>query len=139
MRETGRSSEFRTLTYELSKDDLRSCRYIARPAVLEKRLSLVSNGKVRYQLNTPHRDGTTQVVFAPMGVSACDSSVRVNSAPEFECFLIPHGCDQIHRFRSTGTVASGLCIGFRTVFAEQLKEISHEGLWFEQRPGLDSL
>ena len=44
----------------------RLCRYIARPAVSEKRLSLSSNGYVRYELKTPYRDGTTHVIFEPM-------------------------------------------------------------------------
>ena len=44
----------------------RLCRYISRPAVSEKRLSLLSNGKVRYELKTPYRDGTTHVIFEPM-------------------------------------------------------------------------
>jgi hypothetical protein len=39
------------------------CRYISRPAVAEKRLSLTANGQVRYQLKTPYRDGTTDVIF----------------------------------------------------------------------------
>lgn len=39
------------------------CRYISRPAVSEKRLSLTRGGNVRYQLKTPHRDGTTHVIF----------------------------------------------------------------------------
>ncbi len=41
----------------------RLCRYISRPAVSEKRLALTSNGKVRYELKTPYRDGTTHVFF----------------------------------------------------------------------------
>jgi hypothetical protein len=44
----------------------RLCRYIARPAASEKRLSLLSNGKVRYELKTPYRDGTTHVIFEPL-------------------------------------------------------------------------
>ena len=44
----------------------RLCRYIARPAVSEKRLSLTAQGKVRYELKTPYRDGTTQVIFEPL-------------------------------------------------------------------------
>lgn len=44
----------------------RLCRYISRPAVSEKRLSLTLNGNVRYQLKTPYRDGTTQVIFEPL-------------------------------------------------------------------------
>ncbi len=31
-----------------------------------KRLSLLSNGHVRYELKTPYRDGTTHVVFEPL-------------------------------------------------------------------------
>ncbi len=44
----------------------RLCRYIARPAVSEKRLSLSAHGNVRYQLKTPYRDGTTHVIFEPL-------------------------------------------------------------------------
>ncbi len=44
----------------------RLCRYISRPAVSEKRLSLTSTGLVRYQLKTPYRDGTTHVFFEPL-------------------------------------------------------------------------
>jgi diguanylate cyclase (GGDEF)-like protein len=39
----------------------RLCRYIARPAVSEKRLSISSQGRVRYELKTPWRNGTTHV------------------------------------------------------------------------------
>ena len=41
----------------------RLCRYISRPAVAEKRLSLLPNGQVRYELKTPYRNGTTHVIF----------------------------------------------------------------------------
>ena len=44
----------------------RLCRYITRPAVSEKRLSLTNQGKVRYELKTPYRDGTTHVIFEPV-------------------------------------------------------------------------
>ena len=44
----------------------RLCRYISRPAVSEKRLSLIPNGNIRYQLKTPYRDGTTHVIFEPL-------------------------------------------------------------------------
>ncbi len=36
----------------------RLCRYISRPPVAERRLSLTAQGKVRYRLKTPYRDGT---------------------------------------------------------------------------------
>jgi len=48
----------------------RFCRYISRPAVSEKRLSLTSNGNIRYQLKTPYRDGTTHVIFEPLDFMA---------------------------------------------------------------------
>ena len=44
----------------------RVCWYIARPAVSEKRLSLISTGNVRYELKTPYTDGTTHVFFSPI-------------------------------------------------------------------------
>ena len=44
----------------------RLCRYISRPAVSEKRLSLTSNGRVRYELKTSYRNGTTHVIFEPL-------------------------------------------------------------------------
>ena len=44
----------------------RLCRYIARPAISEKHLSLTSTGKVRYELKTPFRNGTTHVIFEPL-------------------------------------------------------------------------
>jgi len=44
----------------------RLCRYMARPAIAEQRLSLASNGNVIVGLKTPYDDGTTQVVVSPM-------------------------------------------------------------------------
>ena len=44
----------------------RLCRYITRPAISENRLSLTNQGKVRYELKTPYRDGTTYVIFEPV-------------------------------------------------------------------------
>ena len=41
----------------------RLCRYIARPALSEQRLSLTSTGKIRYELKTPYTDGTTHVFY----------------------------------------------------------------------------
>ena len=44
----------------------RICRYVARPAVSEKRLALTRDGRVRYELKTHYRDGTTHVIFEPL-------------------------------------------------------------------------
>jgi hypothetical protein len=44
----------------------RLCRYIRRPAVAEKRLSVTPGGNVSYQLKIPYRDGTTHVIFEPL-------------------------------------------------------------------------
>ena len=44
----------------------RLCRYIARPAISEKRLSISPQGRVRYQLKTPWKNGTTHVEFEPV-------------------------------------------------------------------------
>ena len=44
----------------------RLCRYIARPAVSTKRMSMTRNGQVRYELKTPYANGTTHVIFEPL-------------------------------------------------------------------------
>ena len=44
----------------------RLCRYITRPAVSTKRLSLTRNGQLRYELKTPWHNGTTHVIFEPL-------------------------------------------------------------------------
>ena len=44
----------------------RICRYVARPAVSERRLALTRDGRVRYALKTPYQDGATHVIFEPL-------------------------------------------------------------------------
>ena len=44
----------------------RLCRYVMRPAVATKRLSMTRNGQLRYELKTPWRNGTTHVIFEPL-------------------------------------------------------------------------
>lgn len=60
----------------------RLCRYIIRSAVSEKRLAITTYGKIRYQLKTPYRDGTTHLIFEPLDfiarVAALVPKRRVN-------------------------------------------------------------
>jgi hypothetical protein len=42
------------------------CRYVTRPALSSKRLSLGDQGRVVLQLRVPFRDGTTHLVFDPL-------------------------------------------------------------------------
>ncbi len=44
----------------------RVCRYMARPPIAVRRLSLTPEGKIRYELKTPYRNGTTHMVFEPL-------------------------------------------------------------------------
>jgi len=44
----------------------RLCRYITRPAIAERRLSISPQGRVRYQLKTPWKNGSTHVEFEPI-------------------------------------------------------------------------
>lgn len=48
----------------------RLARYVTRPAVSKQRLSLTTNGPVRYELKMPYRDGTIHVFFEPMNFIA---------------------------------------------------------------------
>lgn len=64
----GRVARFRLHAGVAARSDERKklerlCRYISRPAVSEKRLSLTKNGNVGYQIKTPYRGGTTHVLF----------------------------------------------------------------------------
>ena len=42
------------------------CRYVARPAISQKRLSMRADGHMVYRLRSPWRDGTTEIVFSPL-------------------------------------------------------------------------
>jgi len=63
-KETGFSLHAGVAAQAWERDKLeRLCRYISRPAVSEKRLSLTWAGNIRYKLKTPYNDGTTHVIF----------------------------------------------------------------------------
>jgi hypothetical protein len=69
------------------------CRYITRPAISEKRLSLTRQGNVRIQLKTAYRDGTTHVVLEPLDfiarLAALVPAPRVNLT-RFHGVFAPH-------------------------------------------------
>ncbi len=81
----------------------RLCRYVARPAVAEKRLTVNAQGKVVYLLKTPYRDGTTHVVFEPLDfiarLAALVPRPRVNLT-RYHGVLAPN-----HRWRAAVTPA----------------------------------
>ena len=76
----------------------RLCRYVARPAVAETRLSLAHDGRVRYQLKTPYRDGTTHVIFEPLDfiarLAALVPKPRVNLV-RFHGVFAPNSRDRV--------------------------------------------
>jgi hypothetical protein len=47
----------------------RLCRYITRPPIATKRLSVDGRGRVVYQYKHAFRDGSTQVVLEPLSCS----------------------------------------------------------------------
>lgn len=58
------------------------CRYVARPAISAQRLALTRDGRVRYELKTPYRDGTIQVNLIRFhGVFAPNSHYRMTITP----------------------------------------------------------
>jgi hypothetical protein len=71
----------------------RLCRYIARPAVSEARLSLTESGNIRYELKTRYRNGTTHMIFEPLDfiskLAALVPVPRVNLTRFHEVFA-PH-------------------------------------------------
>ncbi|MCP4494354.1 MAG: IS91 family transposase, partial [Gammaproteobacteria bacterium] len=84
----------------------RLCRYISRPALSEKRLSLTSGGNIRYQLKTPYSDGTTHVIFEALDFISKLASVvpkpRVNLTRFHGVFVgMPHHPNSKHRILVT--------------------------------------
>ncbi len=84
----------------------RLCRYISRPAVSEKRLSLTSAGNIRYQLKTAYSDGTTHVIFEPLDFIAKLASLvpkpKVNLTRFHGVFVgVPHHPNSKHRILVT--------------------------------------
>ena len=80
----------------------RLCRYISRPAVSEKRLSLTSSANIRYKLKTPYSDGTTHVIFESLGFVAKLASLvpkpRVDLTRFHGVFVgMPHHPNSKHR------------------------------------------
>jgi len=70
---------------------LSRCRYVNRPPVAEDRLALNATGHVRYQLESPYRDGTTRVVLEPVDLMARLAALvppqrhaAMNSAPRLK-------------------------------------------------------
>ena len=59
----------------------RLCRYIARPAVSEKRLSLTAQGNVHYHLKTPYRD-TTAILQSDINLRPLDRSGLFGLLPD---------------------------------------------------------
>ena len=60
----------------------RLCRYITRPALSTKRLSLTRNGNLRYELKTPWRNGTTHIIFEPLDFIARLGKGKKVQAPD---------------------------------------------------------
>jgi Putative transposase len=83
------------------------CRYITRPAIAAKRLSVDSRGRVVYQYKHAFRDGSTHVVLEPL-----DFMFRMNGMPRAQgcagaaiarlAALVPCPRLNLTRFHSAG-------------------------------------
>jgi hypothetical protein len=90
------------------RDELeRLCRYIARPAIAEKRLSLNNQGKVRYELKTPYRDGTTHVIFEPVDFIAKLATLVPRPRVNLTRLGEGHPCPSSYRQPSVVRIHSG--------------------------------
>jgi hypothetical protein len=85
----------------------RLCRYITRPPVATKRLSVDGQGRVVYRYKRPFRDGSTHVVLEPL-----DFMFRMNGMPRAQgcaraaiarlATLVPRPRVNLTRFHSAG-------------------------------------
>jgi hypothetical protein len=71
----------------------RLCRYIARPAISQERLTLLPDGRLHYAMKKTFRDGTCELVFDPL--SFIGRLVALIPAPRF------------HRLRYAGVLGPG--------------------------------
>ncbi len=44
----------------------RQCRYLGRPPLAQDRLKELADGRLRYRMNRPWKDGTTSLLFEPL-------------------------------------------------------------------------
>ena len=58
----------------------RLCRYITRPPIATKRLSVDGRGRVVYQYKQPFRDGSTHVVLEPLLIAKILGHVQQREA-----------------------------------------------------------
>ena len=65
----------------------RLCRYITRPPIATKRLSVDSHGRVIYRYKRPFRDGSTHVVLEPL-----DFMYRMYGMPRAQGCARLQGC-----------------------------------------------
>ena len=63
-------------------------RYIAHPAVAEKRITVTAQGKVVYLLKTPYRNGTTHVVFELFDFIGVEPVDPINSYFRFRSIAV---------------------------------------------------
>jgi Putative transposase len=72
----------------------RRCRYISRPAVAIQRISRTADGRVRYTLKTPYRDGTTHVMFEALDFLARLAALVPSPGVNLTRFHWRHPCLQ---------------------------------------------
>ncbi len=65
----------------------RLCRYITRPPIATKRLSVDDHGRVVYRYKRPFRDGSTHVILEPL-----DFMFRMNGMPRAQGCARLQGC-----------------------------------------------
>jgi hypothetical protein len=122
----------------------RLCRYISRPAVATERLSQTADGRIRYSLKTPYRDGTTHVVFEPLDflsrLAALVPSPGVNLTRYHGVFapnhrlraqIVPSGRGRGGRTRAPGGVTKHVAMGWaqrlKRVFGIEIQRCEHCG------------
>jgi hypothetical protein len=93
-----------TIAHRVSRFLERLCRYITRPAVSEKRLSITAPGQVRYSLKTPWNEGTTPVLGSVRLPLTTLIFLHACSACMLFCEMAVNrlGC----RWETTGTLAT---------------------------------
>ena len=98
------SASWTPLAYPFRQQATRGTLSVLRFA--EQRLSLAPNGKVRFQLKTPYRDGTTHVSFEPLDcIARPAAAVRNRGAALTEALRqTANIARKLHRSNGAGAV-----------------------------------
>ena len=113
----------------------RLCRYVSRSAVAIERLSRSADGRIRYALKTPYRDGTPQVIFEPLDFLARLAALVPSPGVNLTRFHWKHPCFQpcgrpaAAQIGNPADLSRGFCAPSRLKGADRTGQARARWIW----------